>query len=126
MGQVKKIAIKFGDNDFYNTFIPLLKVFLEAEYIPNNKEKICYLINLLSYPLYLLNQNSWKYNGLENEIELGKSHHSIHIKEYLRLESNQLLLNEEVDKLIEEGDAMHCFNGEIFVYDVDRDYVYCL
>ena len=62
-----KIAIKFGDNDFGNTFKPVLEV-LNSAYkysnaLPFDKEKLCFIINSLSPILYITHQNQYEYNG---------------------------------------------------------------
>lgn len=120
---LKKIAIKFGDNDFYNCFTVLLKslheVYKWTDYLPKEKDKLCFIINNLSPTMYVLGQNCWDYNGLQNEsgssIETSKEF--VRTKEYLQITPDRLLVDDEVDKLIEEGDSVHFFNSEIFILD---------
>lgn len=123
INSARKIAIRFGDNDFYNCFTVLLKCLHEiwkwTGFLPKDKDKLCFAINNLSPTMYLLAQNTWEYNGLEDVAgkDTGISEEYEHIKKYLTIKPDRILIDEEVDKLVEEGDAVHCFNSEIFVLD---------
>ena len=58
---IMKIAIKFGDNDFGNCFLGVLKTLLNAyrhtETLPTDKIELCNIINGLSSSCYLLFQH---------------------------------------------------------------------
>lgn len=121
---MKKIAIKFGDNDFGNTFFGVLQMLFDSfKYsgkLPTDKEKLCFLINELSPIAYITHQNMWEYNGLEQATGLNTDINKefLHTKNYLqKITPERILINEEVDTLIKEGDEKHFFNGEIFVLD---------
>lgn len=117
-----KIAIKFGDNDFGNTFYAVLKFLHEAfkhtGHLPTDKKKLQWLINSLSPIIYVSHQNQWEYNGLE-EAEgdtTDTNKEFLHTKKYLikgvRLED--ILVNEEVDDYIKSTDWD---NSETFILD---------
>jgi hypothetical protein len=112
-----KIAIKFGDNDFYNSFTGVLKTLLEAykwqDKLPEDKEKLCKIINEISYGCYLLFQNQFSYNE-EKSGEL-----CLRTKEYLQIKSSQILINKEVNEYL-TSDAF--FNSETFILDTDLNY----
>ena len=112
-----KIAIKFGDNDFYNCFTGVLKTLLEAykwtDKLPTDKEKLCMIINEISYGCYLLFQNQFSYND-EKTGELCQR-----TKQYLMISPNQILVNEEVDAYLKSDAFM---NSETFILDTDLDY----
>lgn len=120
---VRKIAIKFGDNDFGNCFTVLLKTLYEAykwtEYLPKDKDKLSFIINKLSPVMYIIGQNCWEYNGLqeENKDNLGMSKECLHTENYLQITPKKILIDDEVDKMVKEGEPTHFFNGEIFVLD---------
>jgi hypothetical protein len=101
-----KIAIKFGDNDFINTFHPLMETLYRAyEHsgeLPQTKTELLRVINLLVMGHYLLFQNAYY---MEAD------------KEYLTVTEDQLLLNEEVDeylKVWKDGD-----NSSTFIIDTE-------
>lgn len=118
-----KIAIKFGDNDFHSTFKGVLAMLFDAfKYqgeLPEDKQKLCFIINKLSPIAYITHQNTWEYNGLENAtgFTTEQNEEYTRIEKYLQITPDRILLNKEVDKLIEEGNEIHCFNCEIFVLD---------
>ena len=112
-----KIAIKFGDNDFYNCFSGVLKTILEAykwtESLPKDKTHLCKIINEISYGCYLLYQNQFDYND-EASGELCER-----TKKYLQITPERILLNEEVDEYLAKVDWD---NSETFILDTDLDY----
>lgn len=119
----KKIAIKFGDNDFGNTFLPLLAIlnasYLHTKYLPKDKKKLCFLINSLSPIAYVLFQNQWEYNGLEdvkNGLETEKNKEFIQTKKYLVEEMlpTDILVDKEVDDYLAKHDWD---NGETYILD---------
>ncbi len=112
-----KIAIKFGDNDFYNCFYGVLETIKNArkwnDKVTEDKEQLCKIINEISYGLYLLYQNSFEYNN-EKSGELDN-----HTKQYLQITPDQILINEEVVKYLQE---VEWDNSETYVFDSDLDY----
>jgi len=84
-----KIAIKFGDNDFINTFHPLMNLLFEAfkhtGKLPTDKKVLLRIINSISFSFYILFQNS-DYMKAD--------------KAYLQIDESMLLLNEEVDQYL--------------------------
>lgn len=112
-----KIAIKFGDNDFYNCFYGVLETIKNAkkwnDRVTENKEELCKIINEISYGLYLLYQNSFEYNE-EKSGELCNR-----TKVYLQITPDQILINEEVVKYLEE---VEWDNSQTFVFDSDLDF----
>ncbi len=107
-----KIAIKFGDNDFFNCFYGILETIKNAREWNNEttecKDELCKIINEISYGIYLLYQNSFKYN----KESTGESCEDT--KNYLKIKPEQILINKEVDAylLLNDWD-----NGETFIFD---------
>jgi hypothetical protein len=103
-----KIAIKFGDNDFGNCFLGVLKTLLSAyrhtETLPTDKIALCNIVNGLSSSCYLLFQD----DKLEDRT-----------KEYLQIKPSDLLINEEVD---EYSKLTGQHNSDTYVLDTDLDY----
>lgn len=112
-----KIAIKYGDNDFYNCFTGVLKTILEAYKWQGgmvlDKARLCIIINEISYGCYLLFQNQFSYNE-EKSGEINKR-----TKDYLQIKPSQILINEEVKAYLESDEFM---NSETFILDTDLDY----
>jgi hypothetical protein len=102
-----KIAIRFGDNDFYNTFKPLMEnLYLAYQYnktLPTNKESLLHTINNLSYGFYLSFQ---------------QGHESESTKDYLIIDEKKLLLNEEVDLYLKECEEFGD-NSSTFILDTE-------
>lgn len=129
-----KIAIKFGDNDFYSTFTHVLKILSVAvqkvEYrrvlFTKDKAKICWIINQLSPICYVLFQNHWEYNGFE-KIEghnTSSSEYYQKMQKYLSITEDRILLDEEVEKYFAENDwdnsetfwmVVNDHTGEVFI-----------
>jgi len=132
-----KIAIKFGDNDFYNTFIPLLEVLNRAyqwnDKLPEDKNKLCFIINQLSINMYLLFQNQYEYNGMENVVDGLKTDENdewIHIKDYFKITPENILLNDEVDKYLSEtkwdNSDTYLLDTEVYKDGVKTGYVWTI
>ena len=98
-----KIAIKFGDNDFGNTFIGVLKAVLEIYnyngVIPTKAELVNF-INDVSKGFFYARQHNY-------EVYLSS-------KDYLKIAESQILMGDEVD-LFEDN------NSETFILDTDLD-----
>jgi hypothetical protein len=124
-----KIAIKFGDNDFGNTFRDVLQMLLEASKwnrLTNDKAKLLFLINQLSPIAYITHQNQWEYNGLEksNGTDTLKNEEFLHSKKYLQITSKQLLIDGEVDAYLKKLGKDQWDNGETFILNTDSEEIY--
>jgi hypothetical protein len=121
---VKKIAIRFGDNDFHDTFYgvaeSMFSMWKHTDYLPKDKSKLAFLINGLSPIMYVGRDNCWKYNGLEtaNGNETERNEHYTHIKQYLQLTENKILIDEEVDEFVSKTDWD---NHETYILDTTLD-----
>jgi len=120
-----KIAIKFGDNDFINTFNPLMETLFKAwEYngsLPNNKEQLLILINSLSFGFYMAFQNNFEYDNLNDGNE--------YTRNYLQINESKLLLNDEVDSYLESLTPYGGYdNTSTFILDTSlySNNVYCV
>ena len=95
-----KVAIRFGDNDFQNTFTGVAKVLGESfkwNSEISDKEKILNIINLISYGCYIGFQSDKDDTFVDRE----------KMTEYLDVDIDHLLLNEEVDEYIKTADDNH-------------------
>lgn len=107
-----KVAILFGDNDFSNTFIPLL-THLNLAYhhygkLPEDKETLVKFINELAPNMYLLFQNQDEINGMEWITE--------GLKTGLAITVNDILVNNEVDEYLK---TMPNDNSSTYILDTD-------
>jgi hypothetical protein len=113
--ELKKIAIRFCDNDFYFNFRGVLEnlanAALEGKGLNITKEQLCFLINQLSLPMYIVFQNTFKYNNLAKDY----TGHFKQIKKYLQITEEKLLINEEVDNFLIKT---HWDNAETFILDL--------
>lgn len=111
-----KIAIKFGDNDFYNCFFGVLKTLLSAYQhcgkLPTDKKQLCVVINEISYGHYLLFQNQFEYNEEVN----GKV--CTRTKDWVQITPKQILLGDEIDAYIKK---VEWGNSETFILDTDLE-----
>lgn len=112
---MKRFGIKFGDNDFYNTFSAMMPVVAVAIYNqdPNiSREKLLRILRESIYTFYRLGQNLYMYNqGYED-----------HIKNYLesRIVDEYLFIDHEIKEELERlGDNV---NGEFFCCDLPSEY----
>ena len=109
-----KIAIKFINNDFGNTFLGVLQTLLNAYrhtgMLPPSKSELTFMINSLSAPCYVLFQNEKITHNMTEYI---------HTKEYLQIEEKDLLIDKEVD---EYSLLTGHHNHSTFVLDTDLDY----
>lgn len=103
-----KIAIRFGDNDFFQTFEGVLNVLLEAHrrgvVLPKDKEKLVKIINELSNVCYFLYQTNCE--------ELKQD-------DYLQIKEGQLFIDNEVDEYL---DSVRCFSKQTGEYYVNENY----
>jgi hypothetical protein len=107
-----KIAINFGDNDFYSVWEGVLKVFYGSyKYAEgtrhqidiHNKEKLAKIFSQLAPGIYALIQS-----GTISKPSIG----------YLTLKPEDIFINEEVDLLVESA----CLNRDISILDTNLDY----
>ena len=112
----KKLAIRFGDNDFSGTFVHLLENIGQSS-IPQSaisREELCTLINRASAGIYLIHQARWdmhrKYDWEWCQVDVNKN------LEYLQIKPERILLDDEVDNYIKERNGDD--NGETFVLDM--------
>lgn len=115
---MNKIGIRFGDNDFYNTFTGVLK-FLKEGYkwscdLKFTKKQLCNLINNISMSCYIVFQNQYEY-----DVE-----HFLHTKEYLHLKEDNIYIDDEVDNYLNDKNTF--LNGEFHVLDLTQHtpYIY--
>lgn len=112
-----KIAIKFGDNDFYNTFKGVLETLNGAykwtDRLPVKKAELCKMINEISYGCYLLYQNQFSYND-EKQGEVCER-----TKRYLQITPEKILIDKEVDEYLA---TVEWDNSETFILDTDLNF----
>ena len=110
-----KIAIKFSDNDFWQTiteFLELVDKGINSHHASTSaeerftKEKIAKLFNQTAPGIYWLVQNGLSYN-LDWDAE-----------DYLKITEADILINEEVDNLL-CNESWH--NSEVFILDTNID-----
>lgn len=108
-----KIALVFGDNDFWKTQYNLMKTLNDAfqwNELPDlNKEEICFIINELSMGFYLLFQCRDISEVIQNS-EKQKDY-----KDYLFIKPSDVLIDDEVDEYIKEN----CGNSSTNIIDTD-------
>ena len=119
---IKQLGIDFGDNDFYFTLIPFMKLLIPDDsthhslVLPSwSKEQVVELFNNLAFGIYLLKQNGWRYNNSDAD--------HAHIKKYLRITEEQVFIDEEVKAFMERDEGSH-LNGEFFAVDFNHRYVW--
>lgn len=112
-----KIAILFGDNDFYNCFYGVLEAIKNASFWSNdcvkkieNKEYLCLVINQISYGIYLLYQEHQSKEEKSGQLDE-------HIKDWLQITPEMILFGNEVEKYI-KGNPWD--NAETFVLYTDE------
>lgn len=126
-----KIAIIFGDNDFHSTFRGVLRTLLDAynyrlgshHELPLDKSSLLRIINESSIGHYLSYQlNTWPTLGLKaNPPEQDWINHIEHIRKWLHINEEKLLINEEVDEYLKNVDAEN-LNASTFILNTDLDH----
>lgn len=116
---MKKIAIRFGDNDFGNTFMAVLRHLKDAhdfhKEVTTDKVRLAEMISKLAIICYVTHQNHFDYNGFENvEAPFADSEYYKSTERYLTVTPDQILINEEVDAYVA---ATPDDNSETFVLD---------
>ena len=110
------ILIKFGDNDFHRTFVPLLELFKESEF-DGDKAKLLRLINIMSYSFYCVSSSRYYTPGADPKQDE-------HMQQYLTLTEDRLYYGrKEVDDFFKDPMEMTCSNGESFYFYPEMDSV---
>ena len=122
MYKIDKIAIKFGDNDFYNVFMDLMNYLKGKDFNVRHydREYLLRTINNLLFGFYLVDQRHTFY---QNEEDLER------IKNYLTVTDYMLKINDEVDLYLEElAEVGNWDNSESFFLDYTtyKSYVWSL
>lgn len=90
---MKKLGIRFSDNDFTCTWRAILNVIAAnglSAYSHLNKAQLAELLNETSYAMYLLAQNRYRYDpGLGQD-------------DYLHIEEKHIFIDDEVTAFIKE------------------------
>lgn len=100
---MKKLGIRFSDNDFGNTFRALLET-MEREGLdqyPTNREELAKLINKALPGIYWISQNRGRY---ETKCD---------IVSYLKIDPEDLYIDSEIDLFLKENEGWD--NGEFHV-----------
>lgn len=111
-----KIALVFGDNDFWKTQFNLMKLLNDAFQWNGNlknltKEEICFIINELSLGFYIIFQSRDITELIYSEIELNNT------RDYLKVYPKDILFNDEVDEYLETHSQ--CGNSDTNIIDTD-------
>lgn len=117
-----KIAVRFGDNDFGNTFYAILRHIYAAfkhhdGKFTKDKDHLAFIINELAPICYLTHQNHFEYNGLQNANgNVATNAEFKHTKKYLQvIKPEDIYIDKEVDDYIVKCDGWD--NGETFILD---------
>lgn len=106
--KIRSIAIRFGDNDFQGTFLPLLDSVLKAAQEESfSHYEIVRLINEGSLYHYHAFQNRFRY--------MDTPEHDKHIEGYLKVKESQVFLNDEADKMSVEWNNSETFYVSIYL-----------
>lgn len=112
---MKRFGIKFGDNDFYNTFATMLPIVATSIYNRNrniSKEELVTLLKDCVGTFYLLGQNMYEYNhGYDDNT-----------KEYLKngISIERVFIDNEIN---EEVERLGCnINHEFFCCELPSEH----
>lgn len=106
-----KLSIRFGDNDFCNTFLPLLRELGEAyrsNRIEYTLEQYVEIINNLSLGFYLLHQNHFEYNTGKEDIS--------RVQEYLKISVEHLSFENYSNWNNSETFNLYCDDYDLTIY----------
>lgn len=104
----KPFAIRFGDNDFYNTFMPLVNAISESQF-DGTKEELVALINATAYSFYCIFQN---YGVVPDE-----SKQKYRTSDYLRVETDRVYYGQdEVDGFFKDPFLSRNTNHDFFYW----------
>ena len=113
--EIKKFAVNFGDNDFYYAFFGVFDM-LKSSGIKKfvlTKDELARLLSELLPASYLLNQNRFEYNGLENPETFSKGME--HSRTYLSVDEDHIYINDEILELLSKN-----WNQELFIFDLEN------
>lgn len=96
---MKPILIKFGDNDFYNTFVPLLRAIKEVGFT-GTKADLIELINNALFGFYCVYQSK------------GMTPKSL--TDYLRVNAGDVFYGDEVSEFFKDGARMSQCNSDCY------------
>lgn len=119
---MRRLGIRFGDNDFSTTCTWFLRLILPEppvwEVAPRSvtftRAQVVTLFNETALGIYLMKQNRFEYDMEPAEVE--------HIRAYLRITEDQVYIDDEVGAYVEGNQEM--LNGEFFAVDFDLGYVW--
>lgn len=102
--KITAIGVRFGDNDFYNTFIPFLQAIADSgiDSYEFTKEKFVELCHKSLVGFYLVCQNQLRYDS---------KHIQAYFEAHVRVDN--VYFNEEVDQYIKKCGGWD--NSEFFV-----------
>ena len=103
------IGIRFGDNDFYNTFEPFFENIIHKLEFEPTREQVVALFNATAYGIYLAFQNRFEYTHQGDPENIIK---------YLRIAKESVYIGQEVEDFLAKTDWD---NGEFF-YSLDGDF----
>ena len=95
---ITPIAINFMDNDYGNTFMPIMKFLHGLDFVPN-KTQLINIINEISFGFYLAYQDTYEYKRNE--------HLDISTRSYLQLDEKNIYLGDEVKDWIIKNNFNH-------------------
>lgn len=103
-----KIAVRFSDNNFGNTFNGVMRTLYDAYkfsgYLPQEHKEIKDIVNSLSPVCYRIYQD---YDGRDDG----------YLQDYLMIKESQVMVGDEVDAYIKECDGWD--NSETFIIDTE-------
>lgn len=120
--EIKKIGIRFSDNDFYNTLYGFFRVLADGvlwnhHSLPETltKARIVQLFNSTNYALYQLYQHGFRpphHNRTEEEDQQ-------RITTWLTITEENVYFNEEVDQYVDHLRTSQCGNSEFQYFDLE-------
>ena len=103
----KPIAIKFGDNDFGNTFRPLMKALTESSF-DGSKEELIALINETIFAFYLIHNVHHSYRDYDRD-ELTRN--------YLKVSNREVFYGEnEVNGFFQNPEKMSTIDNDFYYW----------
>lgn len=102
---MKPFAIKFGDNDFTNTFVPLLTAIKNSDF-DGTKDDLIELINMSALSFYCMYQR----RGMLGLSERDSMAH------YLTVTSKEVYYGDEVDEAFKSQDFLCRCNSDCYFY----------
>jgi hypothetical protein len=118
-----RILYRFGDNDFYSTFMAVFRNIQQTiedghvkEDSLRDKEFVCALINTLAYPMYLTYQCREFPKIKDSRFSTPEEQQDFYVG-YFRAEPDKIYIDKEIDELLAVyGDGNHSW----FVLDTKQ------